>query len=173
MKNLVTIFGAAIIVSAGVMYKNPFGKVNAYPIPIRQAYVVLSKMNTDVNSGILISKDMTISGNGASELYLEAGDTRFCTVILTPDKENSTEINVSCENYGEGAAAGLTGSMRRNGLIELVDSTLRDRPYDKQLARGSSASGWPDDPVKHGNMLDAQAKALEMDAETRRLGDSQ
>jgi hypothetical protein len=173
VKTVVMIFGAIIIVAAGIMYKNPFGKVNVYGMPVSAVYQSLSTMSTDVNQGALLSAEMTVSGDGEREVYLNVGDTRFCTISLTPEKESSTEINVSCENYGEGAMAGMTGRMRRNVLIERIDSTLKNRPYNKDLALGGSAAGWPADTVQHGNLMDAQAKALEMDAETRRMADAQ
>ena len=66
-----------------------------------------------------------------------------------------------------GAAAGMVHNMMRNAYIERVDATLTGRPFDKQLAVGSTASGWPDDGID-GSLATAQVKALKMDAEMRR-----
>jgi hypothetical protein len=74
-------------------------------------------------------------------------------------------MDVSCRGGGasDGAAAGLVVKMIRNRVIELVDATLKDRPFDPKKADGATADFWPKDVIDHGNLATAAAKALEMD----------
>jgi len=53
--------------------------------------------------------------------------------------------------------------MIRNRVIELVDATLNDRPFDPQKADGATAAFWPEDVIDHGNLGTAAAMALEME----------
>jgi hypothetical protein len=64
--------------------------------------------------------------------------------------------------------------LTRVRVIELVDATLRDRPFDpKKAADGSTAAFWPRDVIDHGTIGTAAAKALELERrmaeETRRI----
>ena len=62
---------------------------------------------------------------------------------------------------------GVETNMIRKRVIEMIDAKLSDRPYDPQRAQGSTAAFWPDDVIDHGDILDASAKAIEMDREAR------
>lgn len=88
-----------------------------------------------------------------------------CTAYLTPEGPARTSINVGCSDEnapakfalrkaivnhiaGEAGAqlpAGGAFTRERNRYIELVDSTLDGRPYDKIRGK-SQVMGWPDPP---------------------------
>ena len=88
----------------------------------------------------------------------------LCNASLKPQGAEKTRVDVSCNDYGEGAAAGIATTLRRNRLIELVDATLRDRPYDPKKAEdGHMAARWPKDVIDHGTLATAAGKALEME----------
>jgi hypothetical protein len=88
-----------------------------------------------------------------------------CIASLTPLEAERTRIDVSCNgrSAAAGAMVGLLMKMIRNRVIELVDATLKDRPFDPQKADGATAAFWPADVIDHGNLGTAAAKALEME----------
>jgi hypothetical protein len=97
----------------------------------------------------------TIKGSRAGHL---------CAASLKAQGAEQTRIDVSCKDFGDGAGAGITATLIRNNVIELVDATLRDRPYDPKKAEdGATAARWPKDVIDHGTMGTAAGKALEME----------
>ena len=86
----------------------------------------------------------------------------LCNASLKPQGEQ-TRIDVSCKNRG-GAEGGIVATLTRNRVIELVDATLRNRPYDPKSAEdGAMAARWPKDVIDHGTLATAAGKALEME----------
>jgi hypothetical protein len=87
-----------------------------------------------------------------------------CAATLKPHEAEQTRIDISCNALGDGAESGLAAKMIRNRVIELVDATLKDRPFDpKKASDGATAAFWPKDVIDHGNLGTAAAKALAMD----------
>jgi hypothetical protein len=89
-----------------------------------------------------------------------------CTAYLTPEGSTRTSVNVGCSDenapakfaIGKAMARHIAGEASarlpvgrsfngpRNRHIELIDSTLDDRPFDKIRAK-SQVMGWPDPPA--------------------------
>jgi hypothetical protein len=143
-----------------------YGKPNVYKLPVARAYQKLmavvikpsgtgpfGRMNIETSGKRNQSVDWTIKGQTG----------HVCGAILTALDAEQTRIDISCAG-GEGAESGLLAKMMRKGVIELVDATLKDRPFDpKKAADGATAAFWPADVIDHGNLGTAAAKALAMD----------
>ncbi len=90
---------------------------------------------------------------------------RSCKLQLAPWEKDAdkTRVTVTCKGGGvsDGAAAGMAHNLFRNAVIERIDSTLDGRAYDKSLAMGSTASGWPGDGVD-GSLGTATKNAITM-----------
>ncbi|MBF9152731.1 hypothetical protein [Novosphingobium jiangmenense] len=144
-----------------------------YPLSRKQAYdKLLSARIESSGDGPFFRLRTTITGNGGSEVTYDAlGDMahRICHMHLTELEPERTKVKVTCEGggAGEGAAAGMAHNMIRNRVIELVDATLKDRPFDPELAGGATAYRWPGDGVD-GSFAGAAGKALKQDAEMHR-----
>jgi hypothetical protein len=149
---------------------------DVYAMPMNEVYAKLVKVDFGPPEGAedVLHTKKTARGNGSNRVtWTQIGDMAAfeCKMDLAPlpDDAAKTHVTVTCGGggAGDGAAAGMVHNMMRNAYIERVDATLTGRPFDKQLAVGSTASGWPDDGVD-GSLATAQVKALEMDAEMRR-----
>jgi hypothetical protein len=118
--------------------KGPFGRLNIETTGERNKLV-----------------EWTIKGSRAEPL---------CTASLKAQDAEQTRIAISCKPFGDGAGSGIAANLTRIRVIELVDATLKDRPYDPRKADdGSTAASWPKDVIDHGTLGTAAAKALEMD----------
>ena len=75
-----------------------------------------------------------------------------CDVTVAPVDETSSRVDIACNSRGAGGGVSspMEVSQTRKALIELIDSTLEGRPYDRQLARGATAAGWPKHTLKSG-----------------------
>jgi hypothetical protein len=147
-----------------------FGKPNVFKLPVDRAYQKL--MAADVKpsgKGPFGRRQIETSGKRNESVEWTVKGSPFgplCVASLKPQEAEKTRIDVSCTGsaLNDGPAAGFYAKQFRNGLIELVDATLKDRPYDpKKAADGATAAFWPADVIDHGNLATAAAKALEMD----------
>jgi hypothetical protein len=144
------------------------GTPNVYKMPVARAYHKLmnvaiapsgkgpfGRMDVDTTGDRNKVVEWTVKGSRAGPL---------CTASLKPQETEQTRIDVSCNALGDGAESGLAAKMIRNRVIELVDATLKDRPFDpKKASDGTTAAFWPKDVIDHGNFGTAAAKALEME----------
>jgi hypothetical protein len=152
-----------------------FGKPNVYKMPVARAYQKLMAVTIKPSgNGPFYRLDTDTAGNRNKSVEWTAKGSHarhFCVASLTPLEAEQTRVDVSCKGSSpsDGAAAGLVVKMIRKRVIELVDATLKDRPFDPQKADGSTAAFWPDDVIDHGNMATAAARALEMDREMGEL----
>ena len=53
-------------------------------------------------------------------------------------------------------------TMTRTAVIEQVDSTLKNRPFDVELAQGATAYRWPEDTVHHADLNESIGNAVKM-----------
>lgn len=167
----VMIFGvSAAALVGGWFLLSPYTPPNVYPVAPAEAYARLMRPTADQQGeGWIDRPNVRASGNGSSEITWALGQGgAYCTILVAPYSGDRSEINMTCPNIGEAAAAGLATNMRRNLLIELADATMTGRPFDKQRAQGATAGKWPADTVEHGNIFDASSQAIQMDADMRR-----
>ena len=138
---------------------------NVYPMTPQQAYEKLVNAPIERSGkGPFGTMDISASGDGSSTIHWGNGSYNICEANLAPEGTDKTRITAYCGGGGEGAAAGIEQGLRRKALIELIDSTLRDRPFDRMLAYGSTAGSWPDDPRQADSSYGAAAtEALKMD----------
>lgn len=149
---------------------------DVYAMPVDLAYAKL----VDVDFGPLSEGEValdtvkTASGNGRDKVtWVHKGDMAYykCNLALAPlpDDTAQTHVTVTCDGggAGNGAAAGMAHNLFRSRIIERVDATLTDRPFDKDRA-GATASRWPGDGVD-GSLGTASTEALKMNAEMRRM----
>ena len=144
------------------------GTPNVYKMPVARSYHKLMNVAiTPSGNGPFGRLDVDTTGdrNKLVEWTVKASRAKpLCTALLKPQDAEQTRIDISCNELGGGAESGLVAKMMRNRVIELVDATLKDRPFDpKKALDGSTASNWPKDVIDHGNFGTAAAKALEMD----------
>jgi hypothetical protein len=143
-----------------------FGRPNVYKLPVARAYQKLIAVAIEPSgNGPFFRLRTETSGKPNESVEWTAKGSHRCVVSLTPLEAERTRIDVSCKGR-DGAAAGLQTKMIRKRVIELVDATLKDRPFDPQKADGATAAFWPADVVDHGNLATAAAEALEMARET-------
>ena len=168
--------GGFLAAAAGAVYF--FGGQqpgDVYNMPVSEAYAKL----TSVNFGQLgegekvLNTVKTATGNGKNKVvWAQQGDMAAfsCDLALAPlpDDAAKTHVTVTCEGggAGDGAAAGMVHNMHRNAVIERVDATLTDRPFDRAKV-GTTASRWPGDGVD-GSLGTAMGGALKMDADMHR-----
>lgn len=144
-----------------------------YPMGRKAAYDKLMTAKIEPSAtGPFFRLETTIDGNGGSEVTYDASGSmahHACTMKLTELAADKTKVAVICEGggAGDGAAAGMAHHLIRNRVIELVDATLKDRPFDPQLAEGSTAYRWPNDGVD-GSYGTAARNALQMEADMKR-----
>ena len=146
-----------------------FGKPNVYKLPVARVHEkLMAAVIKPSGSGPFGRLEVETSGRRyvSVEWALKGSRTgNLCSASLKPLEAEQTLVDISCKDGGpsEGAAAGLYAIMIRARVIELVDATLKDRPFDPQKATGATASSWPADVIDHGNMATAATKALEME----------
>ena len=153
------------------------GAPNVYKMPVARAYQKLMAA-TIKPSGNGPFYRLEIETSGKRNALVEwsskrSQDGAICSASLKPLDAEQTRIDISCKG-GEGVTDGLMAKLTRVRVIELVDATLRDRPFDpKKAADGSTAAFWPKDVIDHGTIGTAAAKALELERqmaeETRRI----
>lgn len=144
------------------------GTPNVYKMPVARAYHKLMNVAiTPSGKGPFGRLDVDTTGDRSKLVEWTVKRSRakpLCTASLKAQDAEQTRIDVSCNELGDGAESGLVAKMMRNRVIELVDATLKDRPFDpKKADDGSTAAYWPKDVIDHGNFGTAAAKALEMD----------
>jgi hypothetical protein len=152
--------GAAALALAGC--DGLLGKPNVYKLPVGRAYeklgaVVMKPSGTAPMGRLEI--ETTKRTNESVEWAAKYG--MRCIASLKALEAEKTRVDVSCK-YPDGSG-GLPAKYIRYRVIELVDATLKDRPYDPKKADGITAAMWPADVVDHGTIGTAAAKALEMD----------
>ncbi|WP_315763645.1 hypothetical protein [Sphingomonas sp. Y38-1Y] len=171
MKVMILGVSAAALVG-GWFLLSPYTPPNIYPVAPEAAYAKLMEpVKTGDGDGPYDRLEVYPSGNGKSEVRWDTGmkgSGRGCTILIAPVEGGRTQLDMTCPNIGEGAAAGLTTVMRRNKMIELADATMTGRAYDAERARGATAAKWPKDDVEHGTIFDAQSEAFQMQAEEMR-----
>ena len=165
MKVFVLLAVAIFLAGCDVLIGTP----NVYKLPVARAYQKLMAVTIKPSgNGPFYRLETESSGkrNQSVEWTAKGSHAGFrCVASLTPLEAERTRMDVSCQGGGasDGAAAGLVVKMIRNRVIELVDATLKDRPFDPKKADGATADFWPKDVIDHGNSATAAAKALEMD----------
>jgi hypothetical protein len=145
-----------------------WGTPNVFRLPVARVYDKLSAVAIKP-SGTGPFGRLEIETSGRRYQYVEwtlkedqAGP--LCVASLTPLEAEKTRVDISCKAFGDGAESGLVALMIRRRVIELVDATLRDRPFDARKAdNGVTAAFWPKDVIDHGNLGTAAGKALEME----------
>ena len=148
-----------------------FGKPNVYKMPVPRAYqkLMAASIKPSGNGPFYRLETQTAGNRNQSVEWTAKGShaAHKCVASLTSLEAEQTRVDVSCKGNSpsDGAAAGLVVKMIRKRVIELVDATLKDRPFDPQKADGATAYSWPDDVIDHGNLATAAAKAIEMDRE--------
>lgn len=149
------------------------GQGNLYPMPADQAYAKLveAKIKPSGKTPPFYKLPIAVRGDGAGTVRwvaAEAGVT-MCEATITAEGADKSRVAAYCGAGGEGAAAGITQNMNRNALIEHIDATLRGRPFDPQLAMGSTAAGWPkDERQADASMGGAMGEALKMERDIKR-----
>jgi hypothetical protein len=152
------------------------GEANVYPMSVQDTYSKLTgtKIESDY-SGVLGKRDISISGNGENVVYWRASGahaTTRCQADLTPEGSSSTRINAYCDggSLPSGAAAGMLHGMMRQRIIEHIDATLTDRPFDKNRARGQTAGLWPKDVRQPDASLGTAVNdAIKMDRDMKKM----
>jgi len=149
---------------------------NVYPMKVQDAYDKLVAAHIEPGGrGVFGRLDTSVSGDGSSTVYWNSSGTFAsvkCEANLAPEGEDKTKITAYCggSSMSDGAASGMVQAMHRKALIEHIDATLRGRPYDPQLAMGSTAGGWPDDPRQaDASIGGAATEALKMDRDMHKM----
>lgn len=149
------------------------GEANVYDLPVADTYAKLTSAKIEPGGqGVFGRLDTSVSGNGENVVYWRASGSHAairCQADLTPEG-NQTKIAAYCDGgaAGSGAATGMLMGMKRKRLIEHIDSTLEGRPYDSQLALGSTAALWPADVRQpDGSFGTAVNDAIKMDRDMR------
>lgn len=148
-------------------------EANVYDLPVADTYAKLTSAKIEPGGQSVFGRlDTSVSGNGENVVYWRASGSHAairCQADLTPEG-NKTSIAAYCDGgaAGSGAAAGILMGMKRKRLIEHIDSTLEGRPYDNQLAQGSTAALWPADVRQpDGSFGTAVNDAIKMDRDMR------
>ena len=143
---------------------------NIYPMTPQQAYDKLVSTPIEPGGrGVFGRLDTSVSGDGSSKVTWQSSGTFAsieCEANIAPEGADKSRINAFCggSSPSDGAASGMVQGLHRKALIEHIDSTLRGRPYDPDLARGSTAGSWPDDPRQaDGSYASAATEALKME----------
>jgi hypothetical protein len=143
------------------------GTADVYKMPVARAYHKLMNVAiTPSGKGPFGRLDVDTTGNRNELVEWTVKRSRadpICTASLKGLDAEQTRVSVSCKG-GDGPADGIAAKMIRNRVIELVDATLKDRPFDPRKAEdGTTAAFWPKDVIDHGNFGTAATKALEME----------
>lgn len=146
---------------------------NVYDLPAEQVYAKLIALEEGTPSVIAVDgvKERVFGTPGKSVTWVTDYAHAYyeCTAFLTREGPARTSVNVGCDADNAPAKFAIAREIRdeivgsaaaalpdverfkgvRNRYIELVDSTLDGRPFDKGRAR-SQVIGWPDAPAKSG-----------------------
>ena len=144
------------------------GNANVYDLPPDQVYARLIELRQGTPSVVEVKgvRKAVHGTPGQSVTWVTdyAHSYYECTAYLTPEGSTRTSVNVGCSDKNAPAKLAVAkaiaeagaaktgvpvgGSLDgvRNRYIELVDSTLDGRPFDKGRA-GSQVMGWPDPPA--------------------------
>lgn len=166
--------GVSLITAVGVYLHGPVGEANVYAMSAGDAYRKLASVKVEPSgTGPFGRLQTTVSGDGGTVVTFTASGSHAhfeCTATVAPEGENA-RVDASCggSSPSSGAAAGLEMGLRRKAFIELLDSTLTDRLYNPERARGSTAARWPEDVVDHGDFASAVSEAHKMNAEMRNM----
>lgn len=165
-------FGAALLLivgGAGIYILAKPQPADEFPVDMATAYHRLASAElSHGHKGPFGGLSTRISGNGRDSLEWSAGGTFAafdCKLALTPLGEARTKVAVSCEGGGGGAAEGMLTTMTRDAVIEQIDSTLKGRAYDIELAKGATAYRWPEDTVHHAGFRESVGNAIKMQAD--------
>ena len=178
--------GLGLVVAAGVaaffMLAGKPQPVDDFALPVDQAYAKLSAVRIEGGSkdAVFFIQPGNVSGNGRDKLVwsINGGIADFsCDIGLTPAaKPKQTHVTVTCNGggLGESTALGIFHAHMRYRVIEMVDATLKGRPFDRELALGETAALWPSDMVEgspslpDAKTLREQAKANQARADAER-----
>jgi hypothetical protein len=148
------------------------GPGNIYSVTPQEAYDKLVAAPVEQSGkGPFGMLDVSAHGDGAGTVRWTISSSYgppLCEANITPEGADKSKIAAYCGGGGEGAAAGIEQAMHRNAIIEHIDAALSGRAYDYQLARGSTAASWPNDPRQaDSSFAGAAVGALKMEQETR------
>jgi hypothetical protein len=171
--------GCAAILAGGIYFQGGPAEANVYGLPLKDTYAKLRAHEVEKSGKLHGSPfgnlDTVTSGDpGKSITWSVAGSNGgiYCKAHLIPTDAANTRIIPECHGGGEGAAAGMMLNMRVKEFIEMVDSTMTDRPYDAGRAEGSTAARWPKQEISNADIFSAQAEAMKMHAEMEGMKDS-
>lgn len=169
------LLGAAVAAIMGYAWVGR-GEANVYEMTPAEAYAALRAAPVEPgNDGVFGRLDTSVSGNGDNAIYWNASGSHAairCEANITPEGTDKSRLTAFCGGGGlsDGAALGMVQGLHRKKLIEHIDAVLDKRPYDGQLAQGSTASGWPSDARQaDGSLAAATGQALAMDREMKQM----
>lgn len=153
------------------------GDPNVYPLSQAEAYAKLTSSHLPSDGKSAFGRlSYSTSGNGESKVYWNGTGGTFasvhCEAEVTPEGAAKSRIMAFCNGggAGDGAAAGMLSGMQRRALIEHIDATLTNRPFDTAKSLGATASRWPSDAHQpdgsYGTMV---AGALKMDRDMHNM----
>ena len=125
------LFAAAMSLAGCEAFSGP---ANVYKLPVARAYQKLMAVDIKPSgNGPFYRLDIQTTGkrNELVEWTLKGNSVPYCVASLKSLDADRTRIDLSCKR-GEGAIAGIQAKLTRNRVIELVDATLKDRPFDSQ-----------------------------------------
>lgn len=141
---LVLVAGALALGGCGV------ASLDTYDMPVAQAYAKLAAIDLeDVEGPFQEGRDIRVEKKENESLRWTSGKGgRFdCVATLSALEATRTRVAVSCAERRE-MFGGMLARMSRSNVIEKVDSTLRDRPFDAEQAKATAAR-YPADTVRH------------------------
>ena len=145
------------------------GDPNLYSMSQAEAYQKLRAAPVEKgNTGMFGNLDTSVSGNGDSKVYWNAGGNH-CEAEITPEG-SSSRLTAFCGggSASDGAAAGMVSGMHRRALIEHIDAALKGRAFDKRQALGETAARWPSDARQpDGSYGTAVGDALKMERDIK------
>ncbi len=165
----------AVAVAGGTFYfSSPYRAVDVYPVTPEEAYQRLRAVKPQpAGDGPFYRTEVVTSGTPNTQVRWTGSGSHSairCSVDILPEGEGSTRLAVSCggNSPSSGAAASMGTGLIRKRVIEMVDAAMKDRPFDAERAKGSTAAMWPKDhKVHHADIFEASGKAIEMDAQRR------
>lgn len=172
--------GCAAILAGGIYFQGGPAEANVYGLPLKDTYAKLRahqpEKSTKVYGSPFGNLETVTSGDPGKYVQWSAAGSHAaynCKAHLIPVDAASTRIVPVCEggSASDGAAAGMVMKMRVNSFIEMLDSAMTDRPYDKERAVGSTAARWPKQEISNADIFSAQAEALKMHAEMEAMKD--
>ena len=147
------------------------GDPNVYPLSQAETYAKLNASDLPSDGKSAFGRlSYSTSGNGTSKVFWDGTGGTFasvhCEAEITPEGTAKSRVMAFCGGggAGDGAAAGMVSGMERRALIEHIDATLTNRPFDPAKSRGATAARWPTDSHQpdgsYGTMV---GDALKMD----------